>query len=134
MGRGGIPYPSSNRDCCPAVAVAVADAVAVANSVANSADKTDVVEAFVKHLQGVHYSALVDASKKVVAAQWKHTYRYPRALIKDLKDRGYFLLALSNSPKIIFSSVVLPAPGSPITSSILRPRRSKNACRMISSG
>ncbi len=60
-----------------------------------------VVEAFVKHLQGVHYGALVDASKKVVAAQWKHTYRYPRALIKDLKDRGYFLLALSNSPKTI---------------------------------
>lgn len=60
-----------------------------------------IVEAFMKHLKGVHYSALADASKRVVAAQWKHTYRYPRALIKELKDRGYFLLAISHSPKTI---------------------------------
>lgn len=60
-----------------------------------------IVEAFIRHLKGVHYSALADASKRVVAAQWKHTYRYPRALIKELKDRGYFLLAISHSPKTI---------------------------------
>ena len=60
-----------------------------------------VVEAFTGHLTGVPYDTLVDASKKVVAAQWKHTYRYPRALIKQLKDRGYFLLAISHSPKTI---------------------------------
>jgi HAD superfamily hydrolase (TIGR01490 family) len=60
-----------------------------------------VVKAFREHLIGVHYSALADASKKVVAAQWKRTYRYPRALIKQLKDRGYFLLAISHSPKTI---------------------------------
>ena len=60
-----------------------------------------VVKAFTKHLAGVHYGALADASKRVVAAQWKRTYRYPRALIKDLKDRGYFLLAVSHSPKTI---------------------------------
>lgn len=60
-----------------------------------------VVETFRKHLTGVHYGALADASKKVVAAQWKHTYRYPRALIKELKDRGYYLLAISHSPKTV---------------------------------
>ena len=60
-----------------------------------------VVKGFTEHLVGVHYSALADASKKVVAAQWKRTYRYPRALIKQLKDRGYFLLAISHSPKTI---------------------------------
>jgi HAD superfamily hydrolase (TIGR01490 family) len=60
-----------------------------------------VVKAFMNHLVGVHYGALVEASKKVVAAQWKHTYRYPRALIKELKDRGYYLLAISHSPKTI---------------------------------
>ena len=60
-----------------------------------------VVKAFTEHLVGVHYSALADASKKVVAAQWKRTYRYPRALIKQLRDRGYFLLAISHSPKTI---------------------------------
>lgn len=60
-----------------------------------------VVKAFTQHLVGVHYSALADASKKVVAAQWKRTYRYPRALVKQLKDRGYYLLAISHSPKTI---------------------------------
>ena len=50
---------------------------------------------------GVPYSALADASKKVVAAQWKRTYLYPRALLRDLKDRGYYLLAISHSPKTI---------------------------------
>lgn len=60
-----------------------------------------VVKAYTKHLVGVPYSALADASKKVVAAQWKRTYRYPRKLLQDLKDRGYFLLAISHSPKTI---------------------------------
>ncbi|MDR3571615.1 MAG: HAD-IB family phosphatase [Candidatus Pacebacteria bacterium] len=60
-----------------------------------------VIQAFTTHLTGVHYGALADASKRVVAAQWKHTYRYPRALIKELKERGYFLLAISHSPKTI---------------------------------
>jgi HAD superfamily phosphoserine phosphatase-like hydrolase len=60
-----------------------------------------VVKTFTTHIAGVHYGALVDASKKVVAAQRKRTYRYPRALIKQLKDRGYYLLAISHSPKTI---------------------------------
>lgn len=60
-----------------------------------------VVDAFTSHLTGIHYGALADASKKVVAAQWKHTYRYPRRLLKELKERGYFLLAISHSPKTI---------------------------------
>lgn len=60
-----------------------------------------VVEAFRKHLRGVHYGALADAAKRVVAAQWKHTYRYPRNLIKLLKEKDYYLLAISHSPKTI---------------------------------
>ena len=60
-----------------------------------------VIKAFRTHLKGVHYGAFADASKRVVAAQWKHTYRYPRALIKLLKSRGYYLLAVSHSPKTI---------------------------------
>ena len=58
-------------------------------------------KAFTTHLAGMHYGALADASKRVVAAQWKRTYRYPRALIKELKDRGYYLLAVSHSPKTV---------------------------------
>lgn len=60
-----------------------------------------VVKTFKVHLHGVHYGALADAAKRVVAAQWKRTYRYPRGLIKTLKDRGYYLLAISHSPKTI---------------------------------
>lgn len=60
-----------------------------------------VVKAFVRHLKGVHYSALADAAEEVVEEQWKRVYRYTRDLIKDLKKRGYFLLAVSHSPKTV---------------------------------
>jgi HAD superfamily hydrolase (TIGR01490 family) len=60
-----------------------------------------VVRAFVGHLKGVHYSALADAAEEIVDEQWKRVYRYTRDLIKDLKSRGYFLLAISHSPKTI---------------------------------
>ncbi|OGG49640.1 hypothetical protein A2763_03090 [Candidatus Kaiserbacteria bacterium RIFCSPHIGHO2_01_FULL_54_36] len=60
-----------------------------------------VVEAFVGHLKGVHYSELADAAEEVVEEQWKRVYRYTRDLIKDLKKRGYFLLAVSHSPKTV---------------------------------
>lgn len=60
-----------------------------------------VVRAFVGHLKGVHYSALADAAEDIVDEQGKRTYRYTRDLIKDLKSRGYFLLAVSHSPKTV---------------------------------
>jgi|SRR5665213_79048 len=60
-----------------------------------------VVKAFREHLKGVHYSALVDAADKVVEEQWKRTYRYTRDLIKQLKEKDYFLLAVSHSPKTV---------------------------------
>lgn len=60
-----------------------------------------VVKAFRAHLKGVHYGALVDAADKVVEEQWKHTYRYTRDLIKELKSKDYFLLAVSHSPKTV---------------------------------
>jgi HAD superfamily hydrolase (TIGR01490 family) len=60
-----------------------------------------VVRAFRQYLRGVHYGALADAAEKVVAAQWKHTYRYTRDLLVELKDKGYFLLAVSHSPKTV---------------------------------
>ena len=55
----------------------------------------------VKHLKGLHYSALADAAEEVVDEQWKRVYRYTRDLLKDLKKRGYFLLAVSHSPKTV---------------------------------
>ena len=60
-----------------------------------------VVEAFLKHLKGLHYSVLANAAEAVVEKQWKQVYRYTRDLLKDLKKRGYYLLAVSHSPKTV---------------------------------
>ena len=60
-----------------------------------------IVQAFCKHIKGVHYSALVNAADKMVDARWKQVYRYTRDLIPELKRQGYFLLAISHSPKTV---------------------------------
>src|SRR3989344_7632773 len=60
-----------------------------------------VVRAFNRHLKGIHYGVLADAAEDVVEAQWKRVYRYTRELLKNLKERGYFLLAVSHSPKTV---------------------------------
>ena len=60
-----------------------------------------VVKAFRSHLKGVHYGELADAAEELVDEQWKRTYRYTRDLLKELKAKGYFLLAVSHSPKTV---------------------------------
>lgn len=60
-----------------------------------------VVTAFLKHLKGVHYGTLADAAEAVVERQWKHTYRYTRELLQELKKKEYYLLAVSHSPKTV---------------------------------
>src|SRR3989344_4432710 len=37
-----------------------------------------VVEAFRKHIKGMHYGELVEAAEELVEEQWKRTYRYTR--------------------------------------------------------
>lgn len=58
-------------------------------------------KAFHVHLKGVFYGDFADASKAVVADESKHVYRYTRDLIRKLKERDYFLLAISHSPKAV---------------------------------
>ena len=60
-----------------------------------------VINAFQKHLKGVHYSVLADAAEEVVDVEVRHVYRFTRDLLADLKRQGYFLLAVSHSPKTI---------------------------------
>jgi HAD superfamily hydrolase (TIGR01490 family) len=60
-----------------------------------------VVKAFRAHLKGVHYAELVEAAEQMVEEQWKRTYRYTRDLIRELKAKDYFLLAVSHSPKTV---------------------------------
>lgn len=60
-----------------------------------------VIKAFRAHLKGVHYAELAEASEQLVEEQWKRTYRYTRDLLKLLKSKGYYLLAVSHSPKTV---------------------------------
>lgn len=60
-----------------------------------------VVKAFKEHIKGISMADLRAVSKRVVARQGKHVYRFTRDLIADLHAKGYYLLAISNSPKII---------------------------------
>lgn len=63
-----------------------------------------VVETFQKNIKGVHYGDFAEVVKKIMINQKNHTYRYPRQLIRNLKQRGYFLLAISHSPKGVLDS------------------------------
>jgi HAD superfamily hydrolase (TIGR01490 family) len=60
-----------------------------------------VVATFLEHIKGVHYGELADIGRDVVANQSKHVYRYTRKLIQDLKKDGYYLVAISQSPKTV---------------------------------
>ncbi len=64
----------------------------------------DVVEVFMTHLKGVQYSVFADIGREVVDEQSKRVYRYTRDLIKDLKSKEYFVVAISQSPKTILDA------------------------------
>lgn len=60
-----------------------------------------VVRAFGKYMKGAHYGDVMEVAKDVIAETGRRTYRYTRELIKQLKKDGYYLLAVSHSPKLI---------------------------------
>lgn len=60
-----------------------------------------VIKAFQKDLKGMKKSEFMAVSKKVVALHKNRVYRFTRDLVKGLKKKNYFLLAISNSPKMI---------------------------------
>jgi HAD superfamily hydrolase (TIGR01490 family) len=60
-----------------------------------------VIKAFDKNIAGIHYRDFKKIARVVVNNQEDRVYRYTRDLVKDLKRRGYFLLAISHSPKDI---------------------------------
>ncbi len=62
---------------------------------------TGVVHSFRKHMRGVRYSDFNRIAKKVTRFHKNHVYRYTRDLVRDLKRKNYFLLAISNSPREI---------------------------------
>jgi HAD superfamily hydrolase (TIGR01490 family) len=60
-----------------------------------------VVASFGKYMKGVPYGDVADVAGEVIEEMRHRTYRYTRDLITDLKKRGYYLLAISHSPKFI---------------------------------
>ncbi|CAN5737308.1 HAD-IB family hydrolase [soil metagenome] len=60
-----------------------------------------VIESFVKYIQGLPYGEVADIAGEIIEEKRNRTYRYTRDLIKELKEEGYFLLAISHSPKFI---------------------------------
>ena len=58
-----------------------------------------VVKVFIANIKGVAYADFERIGEEVVAEQKDRVYRYTRDLIKTLKKKGYFLLAVSHSPK-----------------------------------
>lgn len=58
-----------------------------------------VVKSFINNIKGVHYSDFDKAGQMVIDRFHNQTYRYTRDLLTELKRKGYFLLAVSHSPK-----------------------------------
>ncbi len=61
----------------------------------------DVVRVFETNIQGVHYGVLKDIGREVVEKQGRRVYRYTRDLIESLKEEEYYIVAVSQSPKVI---------------------------------
>lgn len=59
-----------------------------------------VVKAFQENLKGVSYKELRRVAHKVVVRHKNRTYRYTRDLVKELKAKNYYVLAISHSPKL----------------------------------
>lgn len=58
-----------------------------------------LVLAFIKHIKGVHFEDFEKATDTVIERYRHRVYRFTRDLIRTLKKKGYFLLAISHSPK-----------------------------------
>jgi HAD superfamily hydrolase (TIGR01490 family) len=60
-----------------------------------------VVGAFVRNLKGVARRDFLRISREVTARHRNRVYRFTRDLVKNLKRRGYYLVAISHSPREI---------------------------------
>jgi len=60
-----------------------------------------VVKAFIQNIKGVPYNEFSRIAKKVAVFHKDRTYQYTRDIIKSLKKKNYYLLAISNSPQMV---------------------------------
>lgn len=61
----------------------------------------NVVVAFQENLKGVKAKVFLRVAQKTVAFHKDRVYRYAKKLVNVLKKKNYYLLAISNSPKMI---------------------------------
>jgi phosphoserine phosphatase len=59
------------------------------------------VEAFLKKLKGLPYDEVSYIAGEIIESKKGRVYRYTRDLVQELKAQGYFMLAISHSPKLI---------------------------------
>jgi HAD superfamily hydrolase (TIGR01490 family) len=62
---------------------------------------TKVVAIFAKQIKGLPYDEVSYIAGEVIEEKKDRVYRYTRELVGTLKKQGYFLLAVSHSPKFI---------------------------------
>lgn len=60
---------------------------------------TAVVRVFMRNIKGVEIDDFTDAAKIVVDRYRHRTYRFTEDIIRDLKKKKYFIVAISHSPK-----------------------------------
>lgn len=60
-----------------------------------------VVLAYNKKIKGVDHKEFLKVARKVIAFHKNRVYRFTRDLVRDLKKKKYYLLAISHSPREI---------------------------------
>lgn len=60
-----------------------------------------VIRAFELNIKGKSRNAVLRIAKAVIKDQQNRTYHYTRSLVKDLRRKSYYILAISNSPREI---------------------------------
>lgn len=60
-----------------------------------------LIDAFAVHAKGLPYGEIADIAGEIIEANRDRTFHYTRDLVKELKKKGHFLLAISYSPKFM---------------------------------
>lgn len=60
-----------------------------------------LIDAFAVHAKGIEYGVIADIAGELIEANRDRTFHYTRDLIKELKKKGHYLLAISYSPKFM---------------------------------
>jgi HAD superfamily hydrolase (TIGR01490 family) len=60
-----------------------------------------VIKAFDRHVKGTREADMRRVVRKVLALHKERVYRYTRDLVRDLKKKNYYLIAISHSPRYV---------------------------------